>query len=247
MKNRAWIRLYTEIPNDPKVQKLPGPLFKFWINCLCLAGTHNGFLPDAEELAWTLRMELKTVRDFLSELQSKPIGLLEVSEKRLTPHGWNERQYESDVSTPRVKRFRDRFTKQSETFQDGFIDRSTAVAGNGFPLVCSESALICSEKGSGEKQKQQFGCWPETARALHETDPCVDAMFVEKIARAAGSACASVDLPQITFDDLVLAAAVRASRKSKQNGAGLFLRTVPACIMTWAREGRPEEDNEVHY
>jgi hypothetical protein len=32
-----WLRLYTDLINDPKVQLLPAEDFKGWINILCIA------------------------------------------------------------------------------------------------------------------------------------------------------------------------------------------------------------------
>jgi hypothetical protein len=40
-----WLRLYSDVGSDPKVQRLPGDKFKAWINLLCVASQHDGILP----------------------------------------------------------------------------------------------------------------------------------------------------------------------------------------------------------
>ncbi len=114
MKLRSWIRLYTEIPDDPKVQALPAPLFKFWINCLCIAGRNDGWLPPDDSVGWALREKPARVGEMKRSLVAA--GLIdETPEGGFRPHSWNVRQYETDVSSNRVKRFRERSMKREET------------------------------------------------------------------------------------------------------------------------------------
>ena len=51
-----WFRFYADALDDPKVQRLPPPIFKTWVNLLCLASKNEGNLPSAEECAFALRM-----------------------------------------------------------------------------------------------------------------------------------------------------------------------------------------------
>jgi hypothetical protein len=37
-----WLRLYSDVVSDPKVQRLPGEKFKAWVNLLCVASQHDG-------------------------------------------------------------------------------------------------------------------------------------------------------------------------------------------------------------
>ena len=50
-----WFRLYEEALEDPTVQRLPPPVFKGWINLLCIASKYDGMLPDFKILAFMLR------------------------------------------------------------------------------------------------------------------------------------------------------------------------------------------------
>lgn len=102
-----WFRMYDELLDDPKVQRLSGDDFKAWVNILCLASRHDGSLPSSDDIGFALRLDGKKTKAVLSRLASA--GLLdETEEGGFAPHGWNARQYKSDVSTSRVKQFRER-------------------------------------------------------------------------------------------------------------------------------------------
>ena len=109
-----WFRFYSEALNDPKVQRLDGETFKGWVNLLCLAKAHAGTLPDTPDIAFGLRKSQAEVEALLQALDDA--GLIEQTTAGLSPHNWDSRQYVSDNSTERVKRFRERSTKRfSET------------------------------------------------------------------------------------------------------------------------------------
>lgn len=122
-----WFRFYSEALDDPKVQRLPGDLFKAWVNLLCLANEQEerGTLPLLDDIAFRLRLDHQKAEDALSGLRRA--GLLEhnadTDEYRI--HAWDKRQYASDVSTDRVRKFREkqretatkRERNKSETFQ----------------------------------------------------------------------------------------------------------------------------------
>lgn len=112
----TWFRFYNESVDDPKVQRLSPPLFKFWINCLCLASKHGGTLPELDHVAFSLRMTERTAQESQESLIAS--GLLDVVGNSVSPHNWNGRQYNSDVSTERVKRFRQRSKTVSATVPD---------------------------------------------------------------------------------------------------------------------------------
>jgi len=108
-----WFRLYDEVLDDPKVQKLSPEHFKTWINLLCLASKNDGILPDAESVSFALRKPFNETSDKLKFLFQS--GLLDETKKGLIPHGWSKRQYKSDTSTDRVKRFRQRSRNVEKT------------------------------------------------------------------------------------------------------------------------------------
>ena len=108
MAELQWFRFYNEALNDPKVQGLPAELFRVWINVLCVANEENdwGFLPSLDDLAFKLRLTLEETETALDDLFRR--NLIEKSGRKLTPHNWNRRQYQSDSSTERSRKSRER-------------------------------------------------------------------------------------------------------------------------------------------
>jgi hypothetical protein len=102
-----WFRFYDDALNDPKVQLLAGDLFKAWVNLLCLASKNGGKIPSADAAAFALRTTAAKARAIVADLAG--YGLLDkVEGGYFAPHNWGSRQYKSDVSNDRVKRFRQR-------------------------------------------------------------------------------------------------------------------------------------------
>lgn len=104
-----WFRFYTEALNDPKVQELAPDVFKAWVNMLCVASESGGALPPIDKISFHLRCDIETANTFHKTLVEA--GLVDVGSKGSRIHAWDKRQYKSDTSTERVKRFR----KRSET------------------------------------------------------------------------------------------------------------------------------------
>ncbi len=126
-----WFRFHSEALDDPKVQRLDGETFKAWVNLLCLANRNGGFLPSIEDIAFALRMDangaLTVVERMLNAtLLDKLTG--GANGYRYAPHGWDERQYKSDTSTDRVKRFRERSKPVTVTPPDTETDTEVSVA-----------------------------------------------------------------------------------------------------------------------
>lgn len=101
-----WFRFYDEALNDPKVQKMPATLFKYWVNLLCLAnrGTPRGALPPIGDIAFALRIDDETAEKLLLELRKRE--LIEDVDGLTMPHNWNARQFKSDNTTARVTEWR---------------------------------------------------------------------------------------------------------------------------------------------
>lgn len=88
-----WFRMYADVLDDPKVQRLPPDLFKAWVNLLCLASRNDGVLPSLEDVSFALRMSHDVTRDMIVTLSRH--GLLD-GDDELSPHNWAERQFKSD-------------------------------------------------------------------------------------------------------------------------------------------------------
>jgi len=113
-----WFRFYTEFATDPAVQSLAFEDQRHFVVLLCLKG--SGVLdksyptPERRELvlARALGLDRSSAGEALRRLVEA--GLVDQDG---TPSGWSRRQYVGDVSTERVRRFRER-TKRGETVSE---------------------------------------------------------------------------------------------------------------------------------
>lgn len=105
MKRNTWFRAYSEMLDDPKVQRLHPVLFKAWMNILCLACENDGLLPSDDDIAFRLRCSPQDAKQHMDELILAGLVDLDSAGKR-SPHNWNARQFVSDSSTDRVRKFR---------------------------------------------------------------------------------------------------------------------------------------------
>jgi Mn-dependent DtxR family transcriptional regulator len=99
-----WFRLYDDAINDPKILRLAECHRWQWLATLCIASKNDGVMPQLSDVALMLRMTPKKAAAALARLRAA--GLLDETDKGLSPHNWEGRQYKSDHSTERVKRFR---------------------------------------------------------------------------------------------------------------------------------------------
>jgi hypothetical protein len=101
----TWFRFYNDAVNDPKVQKLSGDMFKAWVNLLCLASKGGGAVVKAD-VQFLLRVTEKCARGIIEFMIEH--NLFDDRGDVVTPHNWDGRQFKSDASNDRVKRYRDR-------------------------------------------------------------------------------------------------------------------------------------------
>lgn len=102
---QTWFRLYNEIIDDQKVQRMSNILFKFWVNCLALASKSDGVIESPAAIAFALRMSVTKATKHLAALVE--LKLIDITDSgNYKPHNWDNRQFKSDTSTERVKRFR---------------------------------------------------------------------------------------------------------------------------------------------
>lgn len=111
-----WFRIHANLVESPKHQRISAELFRHWINATCLACVANGELPSLSEVAWRFRVTESKAKQILNALADA--SLLDVDGERFTVHDWNEWQYVSDVSTDRVRKFRERSRNCDETFRE---------------------------------------------------------------------------------------------------------------------------------
>jgi DNA-binding transcriptional MocR family regulator len=171
-----WFRLHEEILDDPKVQRLSGDDFKAWINLLCLASRHGGKLPPIEDIAFALRLQIETVSTVLERLLNGGLIVRRTGGSNgahYAPHKWDERQYKSDTSTDRVKRFRQRSKPVSETPPDTESETDTPLSKDNGEIdpekvmFDSGRALLANAGVSPDKAGQMLGKWKRDHGAAH--------------------------------------------------------------------------------
>lgn len=186
-----WFRFYDGALDDPKVQALPGDLFKIWVNLLCVAARSGGRLPQ-QDLPFLMRMEPAVIDQAIGVLMDR--GLIDETEAGLEPHNWNGRQFKSDDSKERVRKHRDRNGEVTVT-------ETIEPKKNETPALCSVSAS--DRRTLSEKITDEFeicyGAYPlhkgrgaalrayKTARGKVELDALLSA--IKKFA----SKCAGMD------------------------------------------------------
>ena len=169
-----WFRFYHEALNDPKVQSLEPELFKHWVNLLCIASQHDGYLPEICNVSFLLRVTVSDVTCIIEALQGH--GLIDVSSNQHAAnykmHGWDKRQYKSDSSAERVRQHRKRKRNVTVTPPDTDTDTDNSIhVGNGVSdasLAESKIGKYTSEfegfwssfpETKGTSKKDAFGAW----------------------------------------------------------------------------------------
>lgn len=108
-----WWRAYDDALNNPKLQRLSAALFRSWFNLCCLSSKNGGSLPALDVIAFALRCSEPQAARIIADL--KAAGLVDSVGEGFEMHDWKDHQYQSDSSTERVKRFRERSKEVSET------------------------------------------------------------------------------------------------------------------------------------
>lgn len=115
-KGLPWFRLYSDVVDDPKVQRLADKLFRTWINLLCIARKNGGRLRAYADMAFTLRLSESETRARVETLHQAELFDGDTSKpETLEPHNWNGRQFASDNSTERVRKHRRNVSRNVST------------------------------------------------------------------------------------------------------------------------------------
>lgn len=166
-----WFRLYDEMLDDPKVQRLPPQDFKIWINLLCLASRHDGKLPCLVDIAFALRIsdndavtlvERLHIAGLIDKRNGGPDGF------HYTPHAWEKRQYKSDNSADRVKKHREKRNVSCNVTvtppdTDTEADTETDIIHSN---ECMSETAVSDVDGNVVKPKDVFEEWNDTAKKI---------------------------------------------------------------------------------
>lgn len=156
VKFSRWFRMYADIIDDSKVQRLCSSLFKTWVNILALASNADGKVPHADEVAFRLRMSPKDAGDALDELIH--LGLIDIlPDGSRTPHNWAGRQFKWDGQDPTAADRMRRMRKRQSRSRYGRVTVDVTEKR-------SESVSVVTEGNTSARN----ALWPSTAR---ETPP----------------------------------------------------------------------------
>lgn len=105
-----WLRLYNEIIDDPKIGLLKDREFRLFIEILCIASQQSDTGSTRlthEQITWRLRRGIKSSMTTLLRLKLVE-EKIENGEKIIWVKNWEKRQFSSDSSYDRVKRYREK-------------------------------------------------------------------------------------------------------------------------------------------
>lgn len=121
-----WLRLHSDLLDDPKQMQMDDKIFRTFIKLLCFAAetNENGIIKFSEKkTAWRLRTTEKTLKKSVDSLCE--LGILVRENGYIRFINWEKRQFRSDCSTERVKRFRNALRNVPETPPDTDSDSDT--------------------------------------------------------------------------------------------------------------------------
>lgn len=124
-----WLRIYTSVlkPTD-KTREVDDRAFRRWIYTLCAYKDNGGVMPTIKALSRCFGCTEQQAQVALDELVRA--GLLDQSaDGGITPHDWDEMQFESDSSTERTRKFREKKRHISPS-QERSAERFGNVPGN---------------------------------------------------------------------------------------------------------------------
>ncbi len=102
-----WFRSYASALDNPKIERLSDANYRIWSKLLSVAAIGGGIIKnDMADLVIRIRRPEGKIRKAIQELVK--VGLLECIDDDYTPHEWEQHQFDSDVSTGRVREFRER-------------------------------------------------------------------------------------------------------------------------------------------
>ena len=101
-KKLPWLRLHTEIVDDPKLAAFTGDEFRVWVFLMCMAreSTAPGTIGmDAAGVAWRTRLPADVVERAIAKCEQG--RMLSRDEHTITLTNWSGRQYDKRSDTPK--------------------------------------------------------------------------------------------------------------------------------------------------
>ena len=112
-----WFRMYSEFANDPKVQSMSEPMQRRLVMLLCLRSCDVLETLQPDDIAFHLRITPEDLLDTHAMFVRK--GFIDTDWNILN---WDKRQYVSDTSTYRTRKYRERQRNVTGTSQERCCD-----------------------------------------------------------------------------------------------------------------------------
>jgi uncharacterized phage protein (TIGR02220 family) len=110
--SRSWIRLWVDILDDPKIHQMSARTYQIFTYILLIVGEKKYSFCNKKTMICRFRVVESVLDRAISQLEE--LGIISFKNNTLEILNWDKRQFKSDNSTLRVKRFRN----VSETFQE---------------------------------------------------------------------------------------------------------------------------------
>ena len=188
-----WFRFYTDAIRHPKVATLSDGDYRLWTELLAVAADNDGVIPSLEALKSLLKRRSDHLKAGVNRLVKA--GLINASDDGFYPHNWRKRQYKSDTSTDRVKRFRSASRNVSETPPETETETEETLAKANDADASPEKQFWQQAVGYlGEAKRPLVGRWcrdfgqAETAKAITvaQVERAVDPIaYIERTLRGA--------------------------------------------------------------
>lgn len=109
-----WFRFYKEFAGDPKVQSMGEKFQRRLVMLFCLQCDESLHKLKEEEIAFSLRISIEELNETFELFQEK--GFIDYDDEgTILVENWNKRQFKSDNSTQRVRKYRERKRNVPET------------------------------------------------------------------------------------------------------------------------------------
>ncbi len=154
-----WFRLHAKILHDPIVQTLEPEIYRFYINCLCYAAEREegGNLGEISEISFVLRETKSSVSSAFHVLEK--VGLIETVGETFHIPQWKKKQYKSDTSTERVKKYRAKRKRSRNVTVTAPEQSRTDIKDNDKSLSKNSGSKSSKQKGlnRGKRIDAEFG------------------------------------------------------------------------------------------
>jgi len=164
----TWFRLHHEFATDPKVQSLTEAMQRRLVMMFCLESSGQlGRLSD-DEMAFYLRIDVETLHETFQLFDEKGF-----TDKNGRIKNWEKRQFRSDNSTDRVKKYRDKTkTNKNETTMKRFSNADVTAPDTDTDSYTDteKKEEVSKEPSSSTEQKISFDFSTREWSGITETD-----------------------------------------------------------------------------